>query len=188
MNFGTIAFSEASKKLQEKAGSRANYARLEKIQQTDALTHYEKEFIAHRDGFYLGSMGENGYPYIQFRGGPKGFLKVLDERRLAFLDFSGNKQFISIGNIQTNNHVSLFLMDYAARTRLKILADAELRDLHGNEQLAQDLWLKEYSFKPARIMILHLKAFDWNCPQHITPRYTLEEIEEAFHSKQFDLN
>jgi uncharacterized protein len=109
-------------------------------------------------------------------------LKVLDEARLAFLDFSGNKQFISTGNIATNNHVSLFLMDYASRTRLKILADAELLDLKGNEELTKKLWLPGYSFKPERIMILHLKAFDWNCPQHITPRYTLEEIEAAFNS------
>lgn len=183
MNFGTIAFSEAAKKLQEKAGSRTSYARMEKAQQTDAFTDDEKAFIELRDGFYLASIGDNGYPYIQYRGGPMGFLRVLDPKRLAFLDFSGNKQFISQGNITTNPHVSLFLMDYATRTRLKILADAELRDLTDHKELVQKLWLPNYVFKPDRIMILHLKAFDWNCPQHITPRFTLDEIEVAFRSQ-----
>lgn len=184
MNFGSIAFSEAAKKLQEQAGSRAGYARMEKNQVSDSFTPYEREFIAQRDGFYLSTVGENGFPYIQFRGGPMGFLKVLDSTRLAFVDFSGNKQFISTGNIATNNKVSLFLMDYASRTRLKILAVAELLEIAANLDLLEKLSPANYAFKPERIFVLHLKAFDWNCPQHITPRFTLQEIEAAFNSQQ----
>ena len=184
MNFGSIAFSDASKKLQEKAGSRANYALMEKFHNSDSFTLHEVEFIAQRDGFYISSIGKNGYPYIQFRGGPKGFLKVTDNKRLSFVDFVGNKQFISTGNIETNNKVSLFLMDYANRTRLKIFAEAELLEIQDNPDLFKKIAPENYQFRPERIITLHLKAFDWNCPQHITPRYTLEEIEEAFNSHQ----
>ena len=180
MNYSTIAFSEAAKKLQEKAGSRANYARMDSQRNAETLTESELEFISQRDSFYMATVGENGFPYIQFRGGPKGFLKVLDEKRLGFIDFRGNMQFISMGNLKTNNKVALILLDYPTRTRLKIFAEAEVVELKDNPELFGKLNLSEYSFRPERMLVLNVKAFNWNCPQHITPRYTVEEIQEAF--------
>ncbi|MDX2301259.1 MAG: pyridoxamine 5'-phosphate oxidase family protein [Microscillaceae bacterium] len=184
MNYAKTAFSEAVKKLQEKYGSRPNYAKMEKMGEQPGLGYAEIQFISERDGFYLSSIGENGFPYIQFRGGPKGFLKVLDQETIAFLDFRGNMQFISTGNISQNNKVALFLMDYAQRTRLKIFAEAEIQDIKDNPELAEELSLENYRAKPERIMLLKVKAFDWNCPQHITPKYTLEEFEFAFETQQ----
>jgi len=183
MNYPSIAFSEAAKKIQEKAGSRANYARMEKNRPSENLGDNEIEFISDRDSFYMATVGENGFPYIQFRGGPKGFLKVLDEKRIAFLDFRGNMQYISVGNLATNSKVALILLDYPAKARLKIFAEAEIVELKDNPELYKRLASQDYQARPERIMILHVKAFDWNCPQHITPRYTLEEIAEAFESQ-----
>lgn len=183
MNYSSIAFSEASKKIQEKAGSRVNYARMEKQPQEDGLTENEIDFISERDGFYMATVGDNGFPYIQFRGGPKGFLKVLDGKRLGFIDFRGNMQYISAGNLATNNKVALILMDYAAKARLKIYAEAEIVELKDDPALLNQLNIADYKFRPERMMVLHIKAFSWNCPQHITPRYTLEEIEEGFASQ-----
>ena len=183
-NFASLAFTDAVKKLQETNGSRASYARMEQIQNVDGLTENEIAFITRRDSLYMASIGENGFPYIQHRGGPKGFIKVLDPKRIGFIDFKGNLQYISVGNIETNKNVSLIMVDYPARARLKIYAKAEVVELKDNPELYQSLDLKEYTFKPDRMMILHIEAFDWNCPQHITPRYTLEEIEEAFASNQ----
>jgi predicted pyridoxine 5'-phosphate oxidase superfamily flavin-nucleotide-binding protein len=179
MNYSTIAFTEAVKALQENAGSRASYARMEK-QSHKGLTESEVEFISHRDSFYMATVGENGFPYIQFRGGPKGFLKVLDEKRLGFVDFRGNMQYVSVGNLATNNKVALILLDYPARTRLKLFAEAEIVGLKDDPALLDSLNLENYTFRPERMMILHVKAYEWNCPQHITPRYTVEEIEEVF--------
>jgi predicted pyridoxine 5'-phosphate oxidase superfamily flavin-nucleotide-binding protein len=182
MNYSAIAFSEAAKKIQEKAGSRANYARMDKQPQQDDLTENEIDFISGRDSFYMATVGENGFPYIQFRGGPKGFLKVLDGKRLGFIDFRGNMQYISAGNLATNNKVALILLDYPAKARLKIYAEAEIIELKDNPTLFNQLNLDDYKFRPERMMVLQVKAFSWNCPQHITPRYTLEEIEEGFAS------
>jgi uncharacterized protein len=184
MNYAKTAFTQAIQKLQEKYGSRANYARMERINEREGLAEQEIDFITDRDGFYLSSIGENGYPYIQFRGGPRGFLKVLDSTTLAFLDFRGNMQFISTGNISLNKKVSLFLMDYALRTRLKIYAEAEVFDIHDNPALAEALDIGDYKAKPERIIVFHIKAFDWNCPQHIKPKYNIEEVQEAFEAQQ----
>jgi uncharacterized protein len=179
-NFAEIAFTDAVKAMQEKLGSRAGYARMEQDAYMDGLTENEINFIAERDSFYMASFGETGYPYIQHRGGPKGFVKILDARRVGFIDFRGNKQYISVGNITTNNNVSLIMVDYPARARLKILAKAEMVELNANPALYDLLDLKEYKFKPERMMVLNIEAYDWNCPQHITPRYTLGDIEDAF--------
>lgn len=178
-NFAEIGFSAAAKKLQEQFGSRSSYARLESKTFYNGLSQYEQDFISQRDSFYLATCGENGYPYIQHRGGPKGFLKVLDANRLGFIDFKGNMQFISVGNITTNNKVSMILVDYPNRKRLKIYAKAEIVELKDNPELHQLLDLETYSFQPERLMVLHIEAFDWNCPQHITPRFTVQEIEEV---------
>ena len=179
-SFAAVAFTEAVKAMQEKHGSRSAYARMEKDSYTDGLTQNEIDFIAQRDSFYIASFGENSFPYIQHRGGPKGFVKVLDAKRIGFIDFRGNMQYISVGNIATNNNVALIMVDYPAKARLKILARAEIVELKDAPSLYDLLDLDDYKFKPERMMVLHVEAYDWNCPQHITPRYTVEDIEEAF--------
>jgi predicted pyridoxine 5'-phosphate oxidase superfamily flavin-nucleotide-binding protein len=180
MNYAEIAFSDASKRFQERYGSRASYARMEQFKNPDGLTEYEMDFISHQDNFYMATNGKDGFPYIQFRGGPKGFLKVLDDKTLGFVDFGGNKQYISVGNLTTNNKVALFLLDQAAKARLKIYAEAEILEVKGNTELFERLELGDYKYRPERMIVLHVKAYDWNCPQHITERYTLEEISEEF--------
>lgn len=179
-NFAALAFTEAVKAMQEKTGSRASYARMERDTYVDGLTKNEIAFISQRDSFYMASIGENNFPYIQHRGGPKGFVKVLDAKRIGFIDFRGNMQYISVGNIATNNNVALIMVDYPSRTRLKILAKAEIVELKDDPELYELLDLDDYKFKPERMMVFHVEAYDWNCPQHITPRYTVEDIEEAF--------
>jgi len=179
-NFASIAFTDEIKALQEKHGSRKSYARMEKEIYQEGLTENEIAFIAGRDSFYMATMGESGFPYIQHRGGPKGFIKVLDAKRIGFIDFKGNMQYVSVGNIAGNNKVALIMVDYPSRTRLKIYARAEITELDDDPALYELLDLSEYKFRPERMMILHIEAYDWNCPQHITPRYTVEEIEEAF--------
>ncbi len=179
-NFGAIAYSTAVKEMQEKLGSRATYARVERDTYIDGLTENEVDFIAQRDSFYMASIGEKGFPYIQHRGGPKGFLKVLDAKRLGFIDFKGNMQYITVGNMATNNNVALILVDYPARARLKIFAKASIIELKDDPSLLELLNLTAYKFRPERMMLLDIEAYDWNCPQHITPRYTVEDIETAF--------
>ena len=180
MNYPKTAFSEASKRFQERYGSRASYARMEAYRDTDGLTEDERDFISLQDNFYMATIGENGFPYIQFRGGPKVFLKVLDDKTLGFIDFGGNKQYITVGNLTTNNKVSLFLLDQAAKARLKIYAEARVLEIDDNPELFDKLNLGDYKFRPERIIILNVTAYDWNCPQHITERYTLEEIRDEF--------
>ena len=178
-NFASIGFSTAARQLQEKYGSRQSYARMEKDSYVDGLTEKETDFIAERDSFYIASIGENGFPYIQHRGGPKGFLKVLDNKRLGFIDFKGNMQYITAGNLATNNKIALIMVDYPSRTRLKIFARAEMAELAGHQELYNALNLEDYKFRPESMMVLRIEAYDWNCPQHIVPRYTVEEIEKA---------
>jgi uncharacterized protein len=184
MNYANLAFTDAVQQLQAAAGSRDNYARMARRSENAGLTDYEREFIAARDHFYIASFGENGFPYIQHRGGPTGFLKVLDDHRLGLLDFRGNMQFITLGNLVTQPKVALILMDYAAKARLKIYAEVEVVSLEDQPALRAQLESTDYNAKPERIMILHVQAYDWNCPQHITPRYTLSEIQVAFASQQ----
>jgi uncharacterized protein len=177
--FFDLTFTESVKKAQEKYGSRRNYARFEGGQPDFyGLMDAERDFIEQRDGFYLATAGENGQPYIQFRGGPPGFLKVLDDQTLGFADFRGNLQYISVGNLSMNKKAALFLMDYANQRRLKILAEVEVKDARDAPELIEKLAVPDYKAKVERAMILHLEAFDWNCPQHITPRYTMEEIRQ----------
>lgn len=183
-NFAEIAFTDAVKKLQDKHGSRSSYERMEKFSVVDGLTEGEMSFIKNRDSFYLASIGVKEFPYIQHRGGPKGFLKVLDPKRLGFIDFTGNKQYVSVGNMATNNNVSLIMLDYPTRTRLKIFAKAEVVALKDNPELYDLLDLEDYKFRPERMLVFHIEAYDWNCPQHIIPRYTVEEIKQVFLRQQ----
>ncbi|WP_316765859.1 pyridoxamine 5'-phosphate oxidase family protein [Pedobacter frigiditerrae] len=179
MNYPEIAFTKEVKTLQEKFGSRAAYARMEDSRTTDGLSEEEIDFIMQQDYFYLSTISESGYPYIQFRGGPKGFLKVIDHHTLGFIDFEGNKQYISAGNIKTNNKAALFFLDQASRTRLKMFAEVEMVALADRPDLYEKLDLGDYQHKPKFIMLFKVQGYDWNCPQHITPRYTAEEVQEA---------
>lgn len=145
----------------------------------DLLGEAEARFIADRDSFYLGSVGETGWPYIQHRGGPKGFLKVLDPSTLAFADYRGNRQLLSTGNFNANDRVALFLMDYKNRSRLKILGRVRVEDIREHPALAEQLAQRDVQVKVERIILIEVLSFDWNCPKHITPRYSLDEVEET---------
>lgn len=142
----------------------------------DRFTAAEAGFVQARDSFYMATVSQSGWPYLQHRGGPVGFLKVLDEMTLGFADFRGNRQYISLGNVAADDRVALFLMDYPNRKRLKILAHMSVRDLAAEPELAERLSSPGYKAKPERAFILKLESFDWNCPQHITPRFTAAEI------------
>jgi hypothetical protein len=145
----------------------------------DRLTAAETEFIARRDSFYIATVSESGWPYMQHRGGPPGFLHVIDDRTLAFADFRGNRQYVTTGNLAANDRAALFLMDYPARRRLKLYARVEARNLAIDRDLAATLALPSgYRARPARGFLLHVEAFDWNCPQHITPRFSEAELAE----------
>lgn len=168
--YANITFTPAVMAEQARQGSREAYARMQGGPATEPLGPREGTFIEARDGFYLASVNESGWPYIQFRGGPPGFLKVLDEQTLAFADLRGNKQYLSVGNIKADDRVSLFLMDYAHARRLKILGHARVIEdvasiLPGADPRAE------------RVIAITVAAFDWNCSQHIPQRLTLEEWE-----------
>jgi predicted pyridoxine 5'-phosphate oxidase superfamily flavin-nucleotide-binding protein len=177
--FLDIAMTPSVRSAQAANGSGEHWSTSKIDRQFDRLTDTEKQFIAARDSFYMASVGETGWPYVQHRGGPAGFLRVLDDRTLAFADFRGNRQYISLGNLAANDRVALILMDYPNRRRLKLYARAEERELASDAVLAETLALPDYKGRPERGIVLHLEAFDWNCPQHITPRFTQAEIETA---------
>jgi predicted pyridoxine 5'-phosphate oxidase superfamily flavin-nucleotide-binding protein len=145
----------------------------------DRFTPQEVEFIADRDSFYMATVSETGWPYVQHRGGPRGFLKVVDERTLAFADYSGNRQYISVGNLAADGRAALILLDYAQRTRLKLYAHVETVSPEADAALTALVSVPGYRARIERILVLRLDAFDWNCPQHITPRFTEEEINKA---------
>ncbi|MGB8889398.1 MAG: pyridoxamine 5'-phosphate oxidase family protein [Candidatus Korobacteraceae bacterium] len=179
--FAELAFTPLVKQQQEQHGSRRQYARMEQMGEVDEqLGPYERQFIQERDGFYMASVSETGWPYIQFRGGAKGFLHVLDGRTLGFADLRGNRQYISTGNLQHDDRVALFLMDYPAQRRLKILGRVTINEGDAvAADLIEKLRMPDEKTVPERAVTIHVEAFDWNCPQHITPRYTQEELEEV---------
>lgn len=173
-------FTEGVRAAQERYGSRKAFERIEansKKGEFEGLGDLEKDFIESVDGFYMATVNEEGQPYIQFRGGPPGFLKVLDDKTLAYADFKGNLQYISVGNLAANNKAALFLMDYVNQRRLKILATIDVKDTAEAPELIDNLRMPDYKAKIERAMTLHVEAYDWNCPQHITQRYTLDEIQ-----------
>jgi uncharacterized protein len=174
-----IAYTPAVKAAQAANGSAEYWAHFNGKKENNRLTTAEAEFIATRDSFYVASVSETGWPYVQHRGGPVGFLRVIDDKTLAFPDFRGNRQYISLGNVAANDRVALFLMDYAHRRRLKIYARIEVKDLAADPTLAEKLAMPGYPAKIERAFVLHIEAFSWNCPQHITPRFTEAEIDAA---------
>jgi uncharacterized protein len=183
MSFGSLVFTPIVKELQERYGSRRQYERMEKSSPPrDRLGTFESEFLAGRDSFYWATIGATGWPYVQHRGGPKGFLKVIDDHTLAFADFRGNKQFISTGNLLTDNRVALIMVDYPRQARLKILGRVEIFEGEKAGEWTKRVRVLGYEAGIERIFVIHVEAFDWNCPQHITPRYTAEEIRDAVHA------
>ena len=175
--FTNIAFTPGVKNAQTRYGSRKIYQKFEQQRTSeDLLTVRETEFIAARDSFYMGTVNSNDYPYIQFRGGAIGFLKVLDETTLGFVDFVGNLQYLSVGNLLENDRVFLFLMDYAQRRRLKIWGRAQVID--DNPELLEALSDPNYEAEKARVFLIKVEAFDWNCPQHIPIRYSEAEVAQ----------
>jgi len=176
--FAEIAFTESVKALQSRYGSRRVYQKFALDQERgDHLSHREKDFLAECDTFYMASVSENGWPYVQHRGGPKGFLKVLDDSTIAFADFRGNKQYISVGNLNTDNRVALFIMDYPNQQRLKLWARGYIVDPGADPELIAKLRDPAYDAHVERAMVMTIDAFDWNCPQHITPRFSEAEVQ-----------
>ncbi|TLD69482.1 pyridoxamine 5'-phosphate oxidase family protein [Phragmitibacter flavus] len=156
------------------------YPDFEGAPKVDALTASEVAFIEDRDSFYMATITENGWPYLQHRGGRKGFLKVTGENELMFADHGGNRQMISVGSLAVNDRVSLFLMDYPARERLKILGHAKVLDAREHPDLVERIAPPGgHAAKVERIMVIDVLSYDWNCPKFITPRFTPAEIETA---------
>jgi predicted pyridoxine 5'-phosphate oxidase superfamily flavin-nucleotide-binding protein len=172
-----IATTPAVRLAQEVNGSAQLYDKIATKRRSGHLSTAEAEFIAERNSFYMASVSETGWPDVQHRGGPTGFLTLLDSKTLAFADYSGNRQYISLGNITENDRVALIMMDYPNRHRLKLYARIEVRNLVDDPALVTRLAHPEYRALVERAFLLHFEASDWNCPQHITPRY--DEIEIA---------
>jgi predicted pyridoxine 5'-phosphate oxidase superfamily flavin-nucleotide-binding protein len=180
-----ITFTDSVKEAQEHYGSRTTAQRVEEWDMDDEhLSENEREFISKRDGFYMATVNGDGWPYLQFRGGPRGFLKVLDDATLAYADFRGNRQYISTGNARANDRVALFFMDYATQRRLKVMARAEIVDADDRPDLLERVALEGYRARVERVVQLHVVAFDWNCPQHITPRFTRDEFRDMGESAE----
>lgn len=177
--FAELAFTPRVKALQERYGSRSSYARMENGDvRNGQLGPSEADFIAERDSFYMATVSESGWPYIQHRGGPQGFVRVLDQTTLGFADFRGNRQYVSVGNLATSDRVAMFFMDYPNRTRLKLLGRVTIVDSPEGETISR-LVAPGYQAVVERGLLITVEAFDWNCPQHITPRFTLDDVEQA---------
>ena len=178
--YAELAFTDTVRAVQEREGSREGYRKLEGGQaHHDRLGPAEAEFLAARDSFYLATVSESGWPYVQHRGGPRGFVKVLDERTIGFADFRGNRQYLSLGNLTTDDRVALILVDYPNRRRLKVLGHARPVAADEGAALLERLALPGYRARVERGILIAVEAFDWNCPQHLTPRFTAEEIAHA---------
>ena len=175
--FYELTFTESVREAQARYYGQAR--RMEGVRPPDALTESEAAFIRDRDSFYMATINEQGWPYLQHRGGPKGFLHVLGPNTLAFADFSGNRQMISTGNVQAVDRVSLFLMDYAHQARLKILGHARVEAAEDTPEWVERLTEPEQRGLVERIFFIEVVAFDWNCPKFITPRFTGPEIAKA---------
>lgn len=171
-----IAFTPSVKAIQTRLGSRKQYARMEEGGGwSDIITPELVDFLSEVDSFYLATANKDGRPYIQHRGGPKGFLQVLDDRTLAFADFVGNRQYISLGNLAENNQAFLFLMDYATQTRIKVWGTAEV--IENDPDLLTQLTDAQYKGKPERVIRFHVEAWDANCRQHIPVKYSQKEVD-----------
>ena len=171
--------STTARDLQTQDGSREIYANMEARSDgsDDRLSPREINFLEARDSFYMASVTEDGWPYVQHRGGPKGFLKAQSDRQIGFADFRGNRQFMSAGNLTANSRVSLILVDYPAQRRLKIAGHAQFLRLSEAPGIVAKLALPGTENEAQGVMVIDVTAFDWNCPKYITPRWTADEIE-----------
>ncbi|WP_067699418.1 pyridoxamine 5'-phosphate oxidase family protein [Nocardia jejuensis] len=182
-HYGQVAFTESVREHQREAGSLRSYERMTSVPAlADEIGPDEAGFIGERDSFYLATVGETGWPYIQHRGGPRGFLKVIDAHTLGFADFRGNRQYISRGNLDHDDRVSLFLMDYAAKARMKIFGRARIVEIADDPTLVAALTVPEYQAKVERAVLIEVEAFDWNCRQHIPELYPRDAVAQALGS------
>jgi len=181
MSYGflDIAVTPSVRAVQARMGADGLWQGFKGHREFDRFTDGEAGFIGERDSFYMATVSETGWPYVQHRGGPKGFLKLIDERTLAFADYRGNRQYLSTGNVAADGRACLFLMDYAQRARLKVFVRVEVVALDADPTLTAQVTVPGYSARTERIFKLHLQAFDWNCPQHIVRRFTQAEIDDA---------
>ena len=186
--FAEIAFTPAVLAEQARQGSAGSYAKfLDPAAAGNRFGPAEAAFVAQRDGFYQATVSETGWPYVQFRGGPRGFLKLLDEGTLAYADFRGNRQYLSVGNLKGDDRVALILVDYPNRRRLKVWGHARIVDAAEDPALVARLHDPAYQARPERAVVIAVAALDWNCPQHLPQRYTLEELEPALSQLRAEL-
>lgn len=180
-SFAEIAFTPAVQALQERHGSRASYVRMQADGGPgEGLGPEESAFIGNADSFYLATVGETGWPYVQHRGGPVGFLKVITRARIAYADFRGNRQYVSAGNLSRDDRASIIVMDYAKRQRLKLLGRLRLHGIgEADPELVFAVELPDYRAGVERVGVFDIEAFDWNCPQHIAQRFTVGQLEEV---------
>ncbi len=178
--FMQTLFTPAVRATQDALGSRAMYASHDqKPSEPDILSDAEMRFISERDSFYMASNSQSGWPYLQHRGGPKGFMRIVDNRTLGFADFRGNRQYVSVGNMATDNRVCLFLMDYPNRSRLKLLGHMTVVEARDAADLGDVFAVEGYRAAVERYMLIRVEAYDWNCPQHITQRFTAEDMQPS---------
>ena len=177
--FAELAFTETVRALQEAQGSARMYDRVlaRDAARDERLGPDEKRFIALRDGFYQATVSGTGWPYVQFRGGPRGFLKVLDDTTLAYADFRGNRQYVSAGNLGDEDRIAMILVDYPNSARIKILGRARLVEAADDSDLIERVQEKSYEARVERAVVITVAAFDWNCPQHLPVRLTVEELQ-----------
>lgn len=177
--FAELAFTETVRALQEAEGSARMYDRVltKDAARDDTLGPDERRFIALRDGFYQATVSGTGWPYVQFRGGPCGFLKVLDDTTLAYADFRGNRQYVSAGNLGDEDRIAMILVDYPNSARIKVLGRARLVEAADDPELIERVQDKNYTARVERAVVISVAAFDWNCPQHLPVRLTMEELQ-----------
>lgn len=179
--FAAITFTPSVKAIQEAAGSRAGYERAfggTGPASNLEMTESEAEFLAQQRTFYMATVSETGWPYVQHRGGPRGFLKVIDPQTIGFADYEGNRQFISVGNSAGNNRVALIVVDYTAGRRLKILGRMEVRPLTDLDPKTSSLRDPSYKARAPRAILIAVEGYDWNCPQHIAARYDADVVDQ----------
>lgn len=180
--FFDLAFTPSVQAEQARQGSRAGYAAFAANREGQGFnipSGREWDFIAARDSFYLASVSETGWPYVQHRGGPAGFVRRVDDRTVGWAEFAGNRQYVSIGNAAMDDRVAMIFMDYPNRRRLKVLGHLRFIDPNERPDLAERLGVGAYRARVERFVLVSIEAFDWNCPQHITPRFTLAEVERV---------
>ena len=181
-HFGDLMFTDRVKAEQSAQGSRGAYEKMTAQPPPAGFTEREAAFIGARDSFYMATVNEDGWPYVQHRGGPIGFLKVLGPTTLGFADYGGNKQYVSSGNLKSDDRAALILVDYPARRRMKVLARVSQQPAEADPDLAARLAI-EGQGRVERLFTLEVEAFDWNCPQFLTPRFTEDQIREVVGEK-----